>query len=45
MTFASKNAYLDNLDDIVNECNNTYHRVIKMKSIEVKDNTYIDSSK
>ena len=45
MTFASKNAYLDNLDDIVNECNNTYHRAIKMKSIEVKDNTYIDSSK
>ena len=45
MTFASKNAYLDNLDDIVNECNNAYHRAIKMKSIEVKDNTYIDSSK
>ena len=45
MTFALKNAYLDHLDDIVNECNNTYHRAIKMKSIEVKDNAYIDSSK
>ena len=28
---------------MVNEYNNTYHRTIKMKPIEVKDNTYIDS--
>ena len=27
---------------IVNECNNTYHRTIKMKPVDVKDNTYID---
>ena len=34
--------YIDKLDDIVNEYNNTYHRTIKMKPINVKDNTYID---
>ena len=37
-----KNVYIDKLDDIINEYNNTYHRTIKMKPIEVKDNTYID---
>ena len=41
MTSISKNVYMDKLDDIVNEYNNTY-RTIKMKSIDVKDNTYID---
>ena len=35
--------YIDKLNDMVNEYNNTYHRTIKMKPIEVKDNTYIDS--
>ena len=30
------------LDDIVNDYNNTYHRT--MKPVDVKDNTYIDSS-
>ena len=34
--------YNDKLDDIVNEYNNTYYRTIKMKPIDVKDNTYID---
>ena len=29
--------YIDILDDIVNEYNNTYHRTIKMKSVGVKD--------
>ena len=43
MTSISKNVYIDKLDDIVNEYNNTYHRVIKMKPVDVKDNTYIDS--
>ena len=43
MTSVSKNVYMDKLDDIVNEYNNTYHRKIKMKPIDVKDNTYIDS--
>ena len=31
MTAISKNVYIDKSDDIVNECNNTYHRTIKMK--------------
>ena len=43
MTSISKNVYINKLDDIVNEYNNTYHRVIKMKLVDVKDNTYIDS--
>ena len=42
MTSISKNVYIDRLDDIVNEYNNMYHRTIKMKPIEVKDNTYIN---
>ena len=37
--------YIDELDDIVNEYNNTYHRTIKMKPIDVKDNTYINIGK
>ena len=43
MTSISDNVDIDKLDDIVNEYNNTYHRVIKMKPVDVKDNTYIDS--
>ena len=45
MTSISKNVYIDKLDDIVNEYNNTMHRTIKMKPIDVKDNTYIDFGK
>ena len=45
MTSISKNMYIDKLDDIVNEYNNTYHRTIKMKPIDVKDNSYIDFNK
>ena len=48
VTSLSENVYIDKLDDIVNEYNNNklvHHRTIKMKFIEVKDNTYIDSSK
>ena len=37
--------YIDKLDDIVNEYNNTYHRTIKIKPADVKDNTYIDFKK
>ena len=37
--------YIDKLNDTVNEYNNIYHRTIKMKPIEVKDNTYIDPIK
>ena len=42
MTSISKNVYIDKLDEIVNEQNNTYHRTIKIKPVDVKDNTYID---
>ena len=45
MNSVSKNVYIDKLDDIVNKFNNTYHRTIKMKPVDVKDNTYIDSVK
>ena len=45
MTSISKNVYTDKLDDIVNEYNNTYHRIIKMKPIDVKNNTYINTDK
>ena len=45
MTSVSKNVYIDKLDDIVNEYNNTYYVTIKMKPIDVKDNTKIDSCK
>ena len=31
------------LDDIVNKYNNTVHRTIKMKPIDVKDDAYVDS--
>ena len=40
-----KKVYIDKLDDIVNEFNNTYHRAIKMKPVDVNDNTYIDFEK
>ena len=45
MTPIPKNVYIDKLDDIVNEYNNTYHRAIKVKPVDVKDNTYIDFEK
>ena len=42
MTSISKNVYINKLDDIVNKYNNTYHTTIKMKPIDVKDDTYIN---
>ena len=45
MTSISKIAYIDKLDDLVNENNNTHHRTIKMKPIDVKDNLYINIGK
>ena len=37
MTLILKNMYIDKLDDIVNECNNSHHGTIKtMKTIDVK---------
>ena len=38
MTSVSKNVYIYKLDDIVVEYNNKYHRTIKMKPVDVKDN-------
>ena len=43
MTLISKNVYMDKLDNIINEYNNTYHRAIKMKPINVKDNKYTNT--
>ena len=45
MTSISKNVSIDRLDDIVHKYNNKKHRTIKMKPIDVKDNTYIDFGK
>ena len=45
MTLISKNVCIDKLDDIANEYNITYHRIIKMKTTDVKDNTYMDFKK
>ena len=45
MISISKNVYIDKLNDIVNEHNNTYHRTIKMKPVDVKDNAYIHFGK
>ena len=45
MTSISKYVYIDKLDNIVNEYNNTYHRTIKMKPTGVKNNTYINIGK
>ena len=42
MPAISKNVYFDVLDDIVNKYNNAVHRTIKIKPIDVKDNTYVD---
>ena len=41
LSSTSQNVFIDKLDDTVNEYNNTYHRTIKMKPIDVKDNIYI----
>ena len=45
MVSISKNVYIEKLDDIVNVYNNTYHRTIKMKPIDVKNNTYVNTDK
>ena len=45
MTSISKNVYIDKLDDILHKYNNKKHRAIKMKPIDVKDNTCIGFSK
>ena len=45
MNSISKNVCINKLDDIMDEYNNTYHTIIKMRLIDVKDNTYINTDK
>ena len=42
MTAISKNAYFDVLNNIVDEYNNTYHKTIKMKPKDVKNNYFAE---
>ena len=42
MTAISKNVYFDVLDDIVNKYNNTVHRSIKMKAIDVTPDSHAE---
>ena len=42
MTAISKNVYFDVLDDIANRYNNTVHKTIKTKPIEVTDDSYAE---
>ena len=42
MTAVSKNIYIDVLGDIVNKYNNTVHRTIKMKLIDVTSDSYAE---
>ena len=44
LTSISKNTYIDELDDIMNKYYITYHKTIKMKPVDIKSNTYINSS-
>ena len=41
MTSILKNVYVNKLDDIVDKYNNTYHRTIKMKPVDVNPSIYI----
>ena len=45
ITSISKQVYIDKLDYIVNKYNNSYHNTIKIKPVDVKSSTYINSSK
>ena len=42
MTAVSKNVYFDILDDIVHKYNNTFHKTIKMKPIDVNSDSYVE---
>ena len=44
MATISKNIYFDVLDNIVNKYNNTIYRTIKMKPIEVTDDSFAEYS-
>ena len=42
MTATSKDCYVDVLDDIVNKYNNSVHKTIKMKPIDVTDDSFAE---
>ena len=42
MTAISKNVYVDALDDIVNKYKNAVHKTIKMKPIEVTEDSFAE---
>ena len=42
MTAVSRNVYFDVLDDIVDKYNDTGHRTIKMKPIDVTSDSYAE---
>ena len=42
MTAILENIYFDVLDDTINKYNNTVHRTIKMKPIDVTDDSYAE---
>ena len=41
MAIVSKKKFFEVLDDIVDNYNNTYHRTIKMKPIDVRSDSYV----
>ena len=41
MSSISENVHINQLDDIVNNCNNRYHSTLKTKPFDVKSSTYI----
>ena len=45
MTTITKNEYIDKLGNTVNKYNNTYHRAINMKLVDVTSIIYIDFDK
>ena len=42
MTATSKNVYFDVLDDIVDKYNNAYHKTIKMKPVDIGDDSFAE---
>ena len=45
MSSISKNGHTDKLDDIVNKYNDTYHGTIKIKPVDLKNDTYFGFNK
>ena len=42
MTAISKNVYFNDLNDVVDEYNNTYQKTIKMKPIDIKSDSFAE---